>query len=401
MHVRWSTLLAAAFVLPAAALAQSPVVLYGRVNATFESVSATGSSASNGDFTSRARVSSNSSRVGLRGIEDLGNGLKAWFQIESAANIDEGGGTWASRNSAAGLQGSFGTVLFGQWDTPYKISTGNLDPFDNTGIGSYAGIMGLSGSLTAGQGGSNFQQRASFDRRTRNVVQYWSPRISGIGVRLAYGAPDSDKPQPSPDASLTPTLWSGSIDFDRGPLYLTAAYERHEDFQPLNTLLGVANATDGRDEAWKIGGSYAWGSLKVAAAFETLEYEASSLASQTVSALVGPGTRGVTYEVQNLYLAATYTTGPHVLALTYAYKSDDELNSSDIANSASQQVSVRWGYNFSKRTQVYAMATRINNDANAFQTFGVNPLGATVPLGLSSARGADPTGIGAGIVHSF
>src|SRR5438046_909816 len=73
---------------PAAALAQSNVQIYGTLNADFESVKATGSSGTN--FPSRNRVTSNSSNFGFRGTEDLGQGLRAFFQLESAVNFDNG-----------------------------------------------------------------------------------------------------------------------------------------------------------------------------------------------------------------------------------------------------------------------------------------------------------------------
>src|SRR4029077_2370081 len=116
-----------------------------------------------------------SSNLGFRGTEDLGAGLRAFFQIESAVNIDDGSssGFWASRNSGVGLQGNWGQFIVGQWDSPYKVSTSRIDPTGNTGIGAYTGILGGTGSITAGQGGTNFSQRASFDRRISNVVQYW------------------------------------------------------------------------------------------------------------------------------------------------------------------------------------------------------------------------------------
>src|SRR5438105_15186374 len=119
---------------PAAALAQSNVQIYGTLNADFESVKATGSSGTN--FPSRSRVTSNSSNLGFRGTEDLGQGLRAFFQIESAVNLDNGtqSGFFASRNSAAGLLGGWGQVFLGQWDSPYKYSTLRLDPTGDTGI---------------------------------------------------------------------------------------------------------------------------------------------------------------------------------------------------------------------------------------------------------------------------
>src|SRR5258706_853387 len=91
------------FAGPAAALAQSTVTIYGTLNADVESVKAEGGSGTN--FSSRSPVTSNSSNIGFRGTEDLGQGLSAFFQIESSVNIDSGtsSGFWASRNSGVAL----------------------------------------------------------------------------------------------------------------------------------------------------------------------------------------------------------------------------------------------------------------------------------------------------------
>jgi predicted porin len=385
--------------LPGLAAAQSSVTIYGTLNADVESVKANGATVPGDDFPSRARVSSNSSNVGFRGVEDLGSGLKAFFQIESSANLDEGGGTWASRNSAVGLTSAWGQILLGQWDTPYKVATQRLDPFGNTGIAAYSGIIGFSGSITAGQGGANFQQRASFDRRTRNVVQYWTPSLSGFNARIAYGAPDSDKPTGA-DSALTPTLWSLAASYESGPFYAAVAYERHDDFEPLNTLL-AAPLTSGHDDGIRVGASYRIGGFTISGAYEWLKYQGDGLASAQVTALVGPGSQNVEYEIGNWFVAGSYEIGPNVLALAYGQKETDQLNGADVGGTRARQVSARWGYNFSKRTQLYAVATWISNEVNAYQTFGVNPLGATVPLGLSPSRGADPTGYGIGLIHRF
>src|SRR5882762_1403847 len=183
----------ALFAAPAAALAQSNVQIYGTLNGDFESVKATGSS-TGVNFPSRNRVTSNSSNVGLRGTEDLGQGLRAFFQIESFVGFDNGttSGFCASRNSGVGLTGGWGQVSLGQWDSPYKYTTLRIDPTGNTGIAAYTGILGGTGSITAGQGGSTFAERASFDRRVQNVLQYWTPMWNGLSGRFAYGAGDTN-----------------------------------------------------------------------------------------------------------------------------------------------------------------------------------------------------------------
>jgi predicted porin len=60
----------------------------------------------------------------------------------------------------------------------------------------------------------------------------------------------------------------------------------------------------------------------------------------------------------------------------------------------------RYGYNFSKRTQLYALATRITNQSNAMQNFSNSPITPTT-LFRDPARGADPTGFGLGMIHTF
>ena len=70
------------------------------------------------------------------------------------------------------------------------------------------------------------------------------------------------------------------------------------------------------------------------------------------------------------------------------------------AGQQARQVAARYGYTLSKRTQLYAIATRISNDANAFETFGNAPITSTM-LFRDPARGADPTGFGVGMIHTF
>src|SRR5664279_1950936 len=79
-------------------------------------------------------VSSNVSKFGFKGAEDLGDGLAAVWQIEQQINFDDAAkNTFASRNTFAGLKSdSMGTVLFGIHDTPYKIATRGLDVFGDS-----------------------------------------------------------------------------------------------------------------------------------------------------------------------------------------------------------------------------------------------------------------------------
>src|SRR6185437_936883 len=129
---------AGACVAPAAmAQTANPVTLYGRVYATFESVEAKGGAS---PVVRRERVSDQSSLLGVRGKEDLGGGLSAFFQLETAFKPDQNDTTFAARNSGVGLEGGWGSFIIGRWDTPYKVSTYPVDAFGDL---TMAGISGL------------------------------------------------------------------------------------------------------------------------------------------------------------------------------------------------------------------------------------------------------------------
>jgi predicted porin len=115
------------------ALAQTanPVTLYGRVYVNFESVESKGVAV----LPRRNRVEDRVSLFGIRGTEDLGGGLKAFFQLETPFRPDQNDTVFASRNSAVGLQGGFGSILLGRWDSPMKITQTAVDPFGDIGLG--------------------------------------------------------------------------------------------------------------------------------------------------------------------------------------------------------------------------------------------------------------------------
>src|SRR2546423_14784164 len=97
---------AGAFALPAAVQAQTAnVTMYGRANVDMEVVSG---QQANGTNPHVYRLSSNSSRWGVRGTESLGGGLNAIFQLESSISWDAGGGTLAGGETVVGRPGTRG-----------------------------------------------------------------------------------------------------------------------------------------------------------------------------------------------------------------------------------------------------------------------------------------------------
>ena len=147
---------AGAFAAPVAMADSANVVIYGTINMSVDSVDGgsfdtiTGINANTAER--RTRISSNNSNLGFRGTEDLGNGLSAIWQFESAIAFDQQirndqtasdtGGTVGSRNTFAGFSSkTLGALTFGNQESPMKTSINSLDVFINT-IGDYRTLIG-------------------------------------------------------------------------------------------------------------------------------------------------------------------------------------------------------------------------------------------------------------------
>ena len=205
----------------------NPVTLYGRVYVTAEWVESDSNE-------SRTRIEDQASLLGVRGTEDLGGGLKAFFQLETAFRPDQNNTTFAARNSGIGLQGGWGSFVMGRWDMPFKSATIGVDPFGDLTIG------GITGTLS---------DRGNFDRRDQNVVQYWSPNMGGFAFRLAGTADET------PDVRD----WGANVTYRKGPLYAFLAWEQHE----------LAAGAD--EEAWAGGASFAFGAFKLGGQYQQIE----------------------------------------------------------------------------------------------------------------------------------
>ena len=274
MNQHWITAAAIgmAFFSPLACAQGTNVVLYGKLNVDMESVSAGGGTGTNART---GRISNNSSLLGFRGEEVLGGGLSAFFQIESSVGVDTGSGALAGRNSGVGLRGAAGTVLMGQWDTPYKNATLKLDPFTNKTFAGYGAVLYGNKSVTV----ANAATRQSFDRRQKNLLQYWTPDAAhGVKARLAYGAREE---RGSCTVACDPDMWSAAASYEQGPLSLMAAYERHDQY--ANTA-----SVQTRDSAFKLGALYRLGATSFSAIAERLAYR-GNLAATGLARTFAPG----------------------------------------------------------------------------------------------------------------
>jgi predicted porin len=357
---------AGACVAPAAmAQTANPVTLYGRVHVTFESVEASGTGAQ----VRRNRVNDQASLLGVRGTEDLGGGLKAFFQLETSFKPDQNDSTFANRNSGVGLQGGWGSILLGRWDTPYKQVTTAIDPFGDVTLGGYTAVM--NGSGIRGQQGQ-------FDRREQNVVQYWSPTFAGVKVMLSYMANEART------ATLNPRSNGASISYTGGPVYIAYAYHEFKDIG-LGTAPSTTFASLPKQTANQVAGTLAFGPVKLGAAYEEIKRE-------------GLGTTAVPgFTKRKSFLGnVVFTFGNNQLIYQYAKGKDGELTS--IAAQPDCDANVfGYQYNFTRRTFFLAQYAKIeNNNNNSTCNFGSTPGSISGNIG-----GQDPKGISLGIRHVF
>ena len=365
---------AAATLAPAVVTAQSanPVTLYGRVYGTFESVESTKGLGGQAQ-PRRNRVSDNASYLGVKGVEDLGGGLNAWFQLESAAPIDVGGGTLASRNSAVGLQGGFGTVFLGRWDTPFKTATVATDAWGDLNIASIQAVM---------------NDQRNFHLRANNTVGYWSPVVNGLQAKFHYAAPEA---KTTGAGAVTPILYSLSATYTGGPFYAGYAYEQHKDRVGAEPTLPPGTC---------LGGSCSGYSEKAHAIFGTAvvgPFKFTALAEQFTKNSSLPA--NANYPKQKSFLiSGTYNVGKGAFVAQYMQAKDSIRQTTNNPNNIKNKVqnfSLGYQYNYSKRTQAHVLYTETFNNFGTQGNFGfVNQL-----TGLTS--GQDVKGISVGIRHLF
>lgn len=378
--------IAAAFSAPAFA-DTSNVTVYGLLNASVDSVKNTLPGAANAaaaltQATNVNRLTSNASRFGIKGSEDLGDGMSAIFQIESRVNVsgnETGGGAGVfsgMRNSNVGLKGNFGTAFLGHWDTPFKAAHNAVELFDNTTIASATALMGKLPGTTV-------NNAVDFTLRQNSSVQYWTPVMSGFQGKLAYSMANAGVAASTANvnangtvlatavtsgltSTVKPTLTSLSVDYNVEQFYAAYAYEEHKEFRGASL----------KDTGHRVVGAYKFTDGQVGLAYDRL----------TVAKTTAVNASRAAWELSGKYKFGASNVG--------AFYTKAGLVGG-VANTGANQVSLRYGYNFSKRTEAYALYTAIKNDTNA--AYGISDVANGTVAGL----GSKVSGLGFGLVHTF
>ena len=371
---------AGAFVAPAAMADNSNVNVYGIAHVSVDFTdNGDGTTAVNGGAPALSgvkthKISSNQSRIGFKGSEDLGGGLKAIFQVERGVEIDAGTLSTA-RNTFAGLAGdAWGSLTLGINDTPYKSSTRGLDVFAD----QFADNRNLMGGI-AGKSAV-----AGFDQRFSNTARYDSPDMSGCKAGVSYSA--GAEGNIASGSNIKGKAWSLAGTYATGPFFGTLAYQKNTFGSTSNitnfTALGAAcaAATVCDEKAWKLGAGYKVDQFAVNGVYE-----------KTSDNLGSTGAGHKAY-----YLAGTFNATAND-AIKLAYTKANKTGDGNATDTGAKQWAVGVDHNLSKRTTVYALYTKLDNETNANYSLGTVSTGAVAANGFS----ADPSAFSLGLRHSF
>ena len=367
--------IASALVAPAAFADTSNVTVYGKADMSYDYIT-TGTSAAAAAGVSKGNVSSNVSKLGLKGSEDLGDGLSAIWQIEQQINIDNSGATGnglATRNTFLGLKSnSIGTVLMGRHDTPYKISTRALDIFGDNIADNRSLMGGVSGRTAA----------ASFDGRQTDVIAYITPSFSGFTGAIAYVNLNEAATTAATVANFAAQGKANALSlaamYSAAPFYASLAYEEH--IIGNNATLGATPFAGSKEKATKLGLGY-----KADAFLVNFVYEKTS---DNMTLTTGANKFGHSA----YYLAGQYNISS-TDAVKLAYGKSNQIGA--VLNSGAKQYSLGYEHAMSKRTKLYAMYSKINNQAGASNSFS-----QTTAVSANGV-GASPSVISVGMSHSF
>jgi predicted porin len=304
----------------ASAQAQSNAIVYGAIDAGLAKVT---------DKT-LAATKRDSNKLGFRGTEDLGDGLKAVFQIEMRYEPDTGTVESSTRplfqgQTRVGLQGDFGMIRIGRGVTAVQDAKDAFDPFN--GISGTPGFK--SDVEVAGYTSQPLDPAGSSNDRFNNAVWYTSPLIGGVTLNMTVGAKEANggaavvgrgttaAPQYAANGEASANPFSIAATYKNGSIAAMLGYERNA----VETKLLQAGVSVNPMADLKLMATYA-------------------LQDQDHSKAVNAKTKG-------WLVGGNYTVGAGRVLLGYGQKSPDGVVKT-------KQASLGYEYNLSKRTFLYA-----------------------------------------------
>jgi len=339
--------LAIAAALPLTAMADT--TLYGSIKAGVEKVDHAGLNQTN--------IDDMESYIGFKGSEDVGDGLKAIWQVEAGFNIDgtQGtgatNGTFANRDSFVGLQSNYGTLRLGHLSTYQNDSMEDVDPWTYSSDALGLGIFTRT------------------DGRMKNAVRYDSPNLAGFNASLAYGANESnyldqngDKRHPTGD------IYNVGLGYSNSGFFGKYSYLRQNG----------SDLSKGTSDSHRFEGGYNANNLLLAVGYQQTKGfgEVATTTNENWLGYVKHPTLNNTDELKTreYTMTASYTMGNVTPRFSYAHGQDMQLNGVSQNDTSYDQYVVGADYTLSKRTKVGASVGKIDfkGDNSDVKAVGIN-----------------------------
>lgn len=357
--------LAALTAFAGAASAQSSVTLFGVVDMSARNVTHN-TAAGSVSLKSLSTDGIASSRLGFRGVEDIGGGMRAGFWLEAGVNPDVGStnttaatavnaaatatsptvSQFFNRRSTLSLIGGFGEIRLGRDYTPDFWNHTIYDPFGTNGVGSSVNTFGTfngAGTLV----------------RANNSIGYFLPAMGGVFGQVMLAAGERVASPANKHTAIR-------LGYAGGPVNVAVSYGK--------TDVDAGAAPAGDWTRFNVGGSFKLGAATLMAQYNTSE---------------GSGGAQNGAKIAHILLGGTFGFGASTLKASYV-KSDGK---GTISTRDASQIALGYQYDLSKRSAVYATYARIANDGTAAYGIGGG-------FGAPGA-GRDSTGYEFGIRHTF
>lgn len=331
------------------ASAIADTTLYGKLHTSVD-VTNTGGT----DAGTETHVSSNSSRIGIKGKEKISDDMNAVYGLEWGVDVAESNGAGLTdRNQYVGLEGkSWGNVKVGYMDTPNKTIGRKVELFGDQ--------LGDARTLT-----STFDGDTTSDRRAQDAIMYTSPDLNGFKVQAALiNEDDGDQG------------YSANAMFEKNGIFVGVGHTNIDTGKAIN----ASGTTTTSTQTSRIAAAYDTGKVKVTGMYQK-----------------DNDIDGVADADRNVYgVGASLKTSAGNIKGQY-YVADDVGNRAD---SGANLAAIGYDHNLSKRTTVYAQYVELDNDKSA--TYSINGgHGDTVSVDLTGTESSDPSGVSMGLIHKF
>jgi predicted porin len=312
MNKKLLTLAIGAALASAPMFANAALTAYGKLNVGIAMID-NGNPGTAAQDSSEIVVTDDASRLGFKGEEDLGGGLKGLYLFEMTIDVDNGG-FGSARDTFVGLGSNFGTLRIGQYNTAYKGVSIPTEIFGDT-IADFT-ANGFSG-----------------ETRQANNIGYTSPKFGGFSFGLEYATSGTLSTQETGATASQQNPINAAVTWAGGPIYVAAGYYDYD----LLALNGLASAM-------KLSAMGTFGGFKVAATYEDQSGDGNFVVTDTAN------------------LAGMFTLGNHQFALSYSmYMADSTLTTDQDCS----MIGAGYFYNFSKTNAVKVVYNQIDNGVAA------------------------------------